>query len=208
VVTVNVPDVRVGKIFQRGNKSGTVGRPIPGVAIRVLDPDNGQLLGPDDPGLLQVKGSNVMSGYLGMPEKTAAVLQGGWYSTGDVASIDEDGFVTITDRLARFSKVAGEMISHTKVEETLHELLGLTEQTMAVASVPDAARGERLIVLHTLTDEQREELLARLEQSDLPNLWRPRSSAFHRIETIPILGTGKLDIKAVKALARKLDAGE
>jgi acyl-[acyl-carrier-protein]-phospholipid O-acyltransferase/long-chain-fatty-acid--[acyl-carrier-protein] ligase len=118
----------------------------------------------------------------------------------------DDGFITITDRLARFSKIGGEMISHTKVEETLHGLLGLTEQTLAVTGVPDEARGERLVVLHTLQEDQLNTLLERLDQSGLPNLWRPRSNGFHRIDSIPVLGTGKMDIKAIKALALKMES--
>jgi acyl-[acyl-carrier-protein]-phospholipid O-acyltransferase/long-chain-fatty-acid--[acyl-carrier-protein] ligase len=161
----------------------------------------------NQPGLLEVKGPIVMQGYLGMPEKTAAVIKNGWYSTGDIAFIDDDGFITITDRLARFSKIGGEMISHTKVEQTLHDLLGLTEQTLAVTGVPDETRGERLVVLHTLDEDQLTTLFERLDQSGLPNLWRPRSSCFHKIDSIPVLGTGKLDIKTVKALAAQLELG-
>ncbi|MCX5758809.1 MAG: AMP-binding protein, partial [Candidatus Hydrogenedentes bacterium] len=158
-ISNNIPDFVGEGHHQVGSKRGTVGRPMPGVAVRVLDPDTGEVLGVEQPGLIQVKGPNVMKGYLDMPEKTKAVVQDGWYSTGDIASVDEDGFICITDRLARFSKMAGEMISHTKIEETLHDLLGLTEQALAVSGVPDASHGERLVVIHTLSDEQLEALL-------------------------------------------------
>ena len=206
VVAINVPDFRGPGHHQKGFKRGTIGVSLPGVAVRIVDPDTGEVLSANVPGLLEVKGPNVMEGYLGMPEKTAAVLRNGWYSTGDIAFIDDDGFITITDRLARFSKIGGEMISHTKVEETLHGLLGLTEQTLAVTGVPDEARGERLVVLHTLQEDQLNTLLERLDQSGLPNLWRPRSNGFHRIDSIPVLGTGKMDIKAIKALALKMES--
>ena len=76
----------------------------------------------DKPGLLLVRGPNVMQGYLNRPEKTAEVLRDGWYNTGDIATLDEDGFLRITDRLSRFSKIGGEMVPHIKVEEKLHEL--------------------------------------------------------------------------------------
>ena len=95
-----------------------------------------------------VRGPNMMQGYLGRPEKTAEVLQDGWYVTGDIAAVDEDGFLQITDRLSRFSKIGGEMVPHIKVEEKLHELAGVTEQTFVVAGVPDEKKGERLVVLH------------------------------------------------------------
>ena len=100
-----------------------------------------------------------MKGYLGKPEKTAEVLQDGWYVTGDIAAEDEDGFLTITDRLSRFSKIGGEMVPHIKVEEKLHELAGATEQKFVVTGVPDGKKGERLVVLHTLSPEELKSLL-------------------------------------------------
>jgi acyl-[acyl-carrier-protein]-phospholipid O-acyltransferase/long-chain-fatty-acid--[acyl-carrier-protein] ligase len=93
--------------------------------------------------MLLVRGPNVMAGYLGRPEQTAEVLRDGWYVTGDIASEDEDGFLTITDRLSRFSKIGGEMVPHIRVEEALHDLAGLTEQSFAVAGIPDERKGER-----------------------------------------------------------------
>lgn len=210
VVSVNIPDflIKEYNITLKGNKPGTVGRPIPGLSVRVVDVEDGRVLGQDEPGLLQIKGPSVMAGYLDMPEKTAAVLKEGWYTTGDIVTLDEDGFITITDRLARFSKIAGEMVPHGTVEEELHTLLGLTEQSLAVTGVPDPRRGERLVVVHTLTDEQIAQLMERIDQSSLPNLWRPRTDAFYRIDAIPVLGTGKMDIKAVRMLAEKLDCAD
>jgi len=204
-ISMNIPDFREPGFQLPGTRRGTVGRPIPGVHVRVVDPETGEVLGENSPGLLQVKSPSLMAGYLGMPEKTAAVLQDGWYTTGDIVAVDEDGFLTITDRLARFSKIAGEMVPHTTIEDVLHQALGLSEQALAVAGVPDERRGERLVVLHTLEDEQLDELVGRLDEIDLPNLWRPKAQAFYRIDAIPVLGTGKMDIKRVKALAETLD---
>jgi acyl-[acyl-carrier-protein]-phospholipid O-acyltransferase/long-chain-fatty-acid--[acyl-carrier-protein] ligase len=153
------------------------------------------------PGLLLVRGPNVMKGYLGNPEKTAEVLRDGWYVTGDVAALDEDGFLAITDRLTRFSKIGGEMVPHIKVEEKLHELAGATEQCFAVTGVPDERKGERIVVLHTLTDGQLKSVLDKLADCDLPNLWKPRPDQFFRVEKLPYLGTGKLDLKKVREVA-------
>jgi acyl-[acyl-carrier-protein]-phospholipid O-acyltransferase/long-chain-fatty-acid--[acyl-carrier-protein] ligase len=205
---VNVPDYRVPGFFQKGTKHGTIGQAMPGVSVKVTDPDTGVRLGVGEAGVLWVKGPNIMKGYLGQPEKTAEVLQDGWYNTGDIAAIDEDGFITITDRLARFSKIGGEMVPHTKVEETLHQLLDIHDQTFAVTSVPDDQKGERLVVLHTLMDGELEVLVDKLKDCDLPNLWRPKATSFYRISEIPVLGTGKMDLKKVKSLAKEMDVGE
>jgi acyl-[acyl-carrier-protein]-phospholipid O-acyltransferase/long-chain-fatty-acid--[acyl-carrier-protein] ligase len=174
--------------------------------VRIADPDTLESLPLGQPGLLLVRGPNVMQGYLGRPEKTAEVLRDGWYVTGDIASLDEDGFLTITDRLSRFSKIGGEMVPHIKVEEKLHELAGATEQSFVVAGVPDGRKGERLVVLHTLPDEKLKECLAKLGESGLPNLWLPRPNQFFRVESLPHLGTGKLDLRKVRDVALQLSS--
>ncbi len=206
-VAVNAPDFRAAGFHQVGVKRGTIGHPLPGVCVRVVDaenPWNGNPLPLGQAGLLLVRGPNVMRGYLGKPEKTAEVLRDGWYCTGDVAALDEDGFLQITDRLNRFSKIGGEMVPHIKIEEKLHELAGATEQTFVVAGLPDEKKGERLVVLHKLPDETLAPCLEKLAQSDLPNLWKPRADQFFRVEVFPLLGTGKLDLRKVKEVARQL----
>jgi len=155
-------------------------------------------------GLMLVRGPNVMKGYLGKPEKTAEVLRDGWYVTGDIAAMDEDGFLQITDRLSRFSKIGGEMVPHIKVEEKLQELSAAPEQVFVVTAVPDEKKGERLIILHTLDDEALKDVLTKLGELDLPALWKPRPDQFRRIEAMPYLGTGKLDLRRVKELGNEL----
>ncbi len=94
-VAVNTRDVRAPNVRQAGNRPGTIGQPLPGIAVKIVDPDTGTRLGFDQPGQLWVKGPNVMSGYLGGAALTAEVLVDGWYNTGDTATQDRDGFITI-----------------------------------------------------------------------------------------------------------------
>jgi acyl-[acyl-carrier-protein]-phospholipid O-acyltransferase/long-chain-fatty-acid--[acyl-carrier-protein] ligase len=204
VVAVNTRDYRAPGFRQVGGKRGKIGHPVPGVSVRIVDPETMQPLPLGTPGLMLVRGPNVMRGYLGKPEKTAEVLRDGWYSTGDIAALDEDGFITITDRLTRFSKIGGEMVPHIKVEEKLHELAGATEQTFVVAGVPDGKKGERLVVLHTLDEARIKEVSDALAKSDLPNLWVPRANQFFHVEKLPYLGTGKLDLRQAKEQALAL----
>jgi len=206
VVAVNTRDFRAPGFRQVGGKRGKIGHPLPGVSVRIVDPDSMQPLPLGTPGLMLVRGPNVMKGYLGRPEKTAEVLRDGWYATGDIAAIDEDGFITITDRLTRFSKIAGEMVPHLKVEEKLHELAGAVEQTFVVTGVPDGKKGERLVVLHTLSGEKAKEVAEALAKSDLPNLWIPRANQFFNVEKLPYLGSGKLDLRRAKEEALALAA--
>jgi acyl-[acyl-carrier-protein]-phospholipid O-acyltransferase/long-chain-fatty-acid--[acyl-carrier-protein] ligase len=199
VVSVNIPDVTHGGERQIGHKPGTVGHPIPGVRAKVIDPDTGQDMRSGEQGLLLITGPNVMLGYLGQPQLTKEVFRDGWYVTGDIASIDNDGFLTITDRLARFSKIGGEMVPHMRVEEVINGILG--SASSAVIAVPDAQKGEKLIAFYSQNNVTAEELWEKLNQSDLPKLWIPKRENFHWIESIPLLGSGKVDLNKIKAMA-------
>jgi acyl-[acyl-carrier-protein]-phospholipid O-acyltransferase / long-chain-fatty-acid--[acyl-carrier-protein] ligase len=201
VVAVNTRDFRAPGFRQVGAKRGHIGHPLPGVSVRIVDPETRARLAVGTPGLMLVRGPNVMKGYLGKPEKTAEVLQDGWYVTGDIATEDEDGFLTITDRLSRFSKIGGEMVPHIKIEDKLHELAETVEKRFVVAGVPDGKKGERLVVLHTLAPEELKAILEKLAAAGLPNLWTPRPNQFFFVEELPQLGSGKLDLRRVHELA-------
>jgi acyl-[acyl-carrier-protein]-phospholipid O-acyltransferase/long-chain-fatty-acid--[acyl-carrier-protein] ligase len=204
VVSVNTKDFRAPGFRQVGAKRGRIGHPLPGITVRVLDAETRQPVPEGTPGMLLVHGPNVMLGYLGRPEKTAEVLKDGWYTTGDIATLDQDGFLTITDRLSRFSKIGGEMVPHIKVEDKLHELAGVTEQAFAVAAVPDDKKGERLVVLHTLPEDKLLPVLQSFATCELPALWKPRANQFFRVAALPMLGTGKIDLRGVKEQAARL----
>jgi acyl-[acyl-carrier-protein]-phospholipid O-acyltransferase/long-chain-fatty-acid--[acyl-carrier-protein] ligase len=205
-VAVNIMDFRAAGFHQVGGKRGKIGRVLPGMMARLTDPEHpwgGKTVPAGEPGMLLVRGPNVMRGYLGLPEKTADVLRHGWYCTGDVATVDEDGFLQITGRLSRFSKIGGEMVPHLKIEEKLSELAGAAETMFVVAGVPDEKKGERLVVLHKLAENDLQACLEKFAACDLPNLWKPKADAFYRVENFPLLGTGKLDLRGVKETAAK-----
>lgn len=196
VVAVNLPE-------PGGTKRGSVGRPLPGVSVRVVDPDTATPLSADQPGMLLVKGPNVMAGYLDADDLTSQVLEDGWYTTGDIAAVDASGFITISDRLSRFSKIGGEMVPHSKVEDALHEVAGVDVPSFAVTSIHDERRGEALAVVHVVDDDVVTSTLERLRDSDLPNLFIPKASHFVRVAALPMLGSGKLDLRAVRVTAEQ-----
>ncbi len=201
VIAVNCPDFRAAGFFQPASRRGTVGQPLPGVSVQIVDPDSFAPLPADTPGMLLVKGPNVMQGYLGREDLTASAIRDGWYITGDIAKLDEDGFLTITDRLSRFSKIGGEMVPHGKVEEALQQAAGADMQVFAVTGIPDEKKGERLAVLHTLDESRLPDILNKLTEQGLPNLFIPGRNQFVKVEALPVLGTGKLDLRSVKRIA-------
>jgi acyl-[acyl-carrier-protein]-phospholipid O-acyltransferase/long-chain-fatty-acid--[acyl-carrier-protein] ligase len=201
VVAVNCPDFRAAGYFQPASRRGTVGQPLPGVSVKVVDPDSFASLPPDTPGMLLVRGANVMKGYLGREDLTANAMHDGWYITGDIATVDEDGFLTITDRLSRFSKIGGEMVPHGRVEEALQQAAGAEMQVFAVTGIPDERKGEQLAVLHTLDESQILGIVAKLTANGLPNLYIPPRANFIKVDALPLLGTGKMDLRGLKRIA-------
>lgn len=200
-VSVNREDFRAAGFRQVGGKRGTIGHPLPGMSVRIVDPETGVERPTGEAGLMLLKGPNIMRGYLNNPAKTAEVLKDGWYCTGDIAAVDDDGFIAITDRLSRFSKIGGEMVPHIKIEEKLQEIAQVSAQVFAVTSLPDARKGEKLMVLHVLNDTDLDAVLEALAKTDLPNLWKPKRDQFVSVNALPVLGTGKIDLRQVKALA-------
>ena len=207
VASMNVPAHRAAEGSPPGSRLGTVGKVAPGSEIKVIDADSRQDLGIDTEGLLVYRGPNVMMGYLNNEEATAEKIRDGWYDTGDMGVIDGEGFITITGRMSRFSKIGGEMVPHIKIEQELERMIEGDDEDpviqVAVAAVPDARKGERLIVLHrklpaAITIDA---LLQGLSDLGLPNLWIPNSDSFLEVQEIPLLGTGKMDLKAVNQVA-------
>ena len=206
VVSTNLPDCVSGGVTFRANAMGTVGQPIPGVCPRAFDPDTKRPLPPAAEGLLGVKGPNVMLGYWKQPAKTAEVVRDGWYISGDVGLVQEDGFVRITGRVSRFAKIAGEMVPLERLDDELHDVLGKhDDRVLVVAAAPDEKRGERVVVLHLAgLAAELPGAFAKLRDRGLPNLWIPDVRDCYAVETFPVLGSGKLDLKAVGDLAKSL----
>ncbi len=203
LVSVNIPPSRAPGNTHDGVREGSVGRPVPGVTAKIVHPETGADLPAGEAGLLLIAGPNVMQGYLGQPDLTAKVMRDGWYVTGDMAKLDADGFITITGRQSRFSKIGGEMVPHGRVEELLQRIISPDDQQLSVAvtAIPDERKGERLLVLHTHTDKTPEQITHELADAGLPNLWIPAADSFFEVPEIPVLGTGKLDLQGVKTMA-------
>ncbi|MGE4619710.1 MAG: AMP-binding protein, partial [Planctomycetota bacterium] len=212
VVSVNLPDLEDKNIEQKTRKFGSIGMPIPGVVTRIVDPDTLVDVETGQTGLLLIKGPSVMKGYLGRDDLTEeAFLDGEWYKTGDIAKMDEEGFLSITDRLSRFSKLGGEMVPHVFIEEALQDIVDSHldpdsqeggESQVAVTAIPDEAKGEKLVVVHGPLPIEAATLIDLLrDKKGLPNLWIPRADSFIEVSEVPTLGTGKVDLKALKQVA-------
>ena len=185
-------------------KLGSIGPAIPGICAKIVDPDTFKLMPENCDGLMIVKGANVMLGYLAEPEKTAEVIRNGWYITGDIARMDRNGSISITGRLSRFTKIAGEMIPHELVEREIDNLLRPDERIIAVAGGEDPRRGEKLIVFYTDREKVKpDELVKKLREANIPNLWIPKPENFVWIEKIPQLGSGKLDLAKLSEMAKE-----
>ncbi len=184
------------------HRPGSVGQLIPGIAVRITNPDTDEPLPIESSGMIWLKGANVFEGYLNQPEKTAEVLIDGWFRTGDLGRMDEDGFLYIEGRLSRFSKIGGEMVPHEKVEELINTAMAYDpedERKVVIVGVPDEAKGEALILLTSEADLDKTELRSRLLKNEVPALWIPKTLVL--VDEIPHLASGKLDIKSCEIAA-------
>ncbi len=198
---------------------GSIGTPDPNFVIKVVNTETGEEMPPNEPGMLYVKGNSVTPGYYEDPEHTAKIFKDGWYVSGDVARIDEHNFIYITGRESRISKIGGEMAPHVLIEERLNEAikaLALEKGTdadnedgpnyhLVVTAVPDEKKGEKLVVLYETLQFTPEEICKKTSDLELlPPIWIPATINFKQIDHIPVLGTGKLDLKGMKKLALEI----
>ena len=205
LVAVNVPPSRHVPGQAPSAREGTVGKPILGCIARITHLETLQEQPIGQEGMLWISGPNVMQGYLNRPDLTANVVHDGWYCTGDIAKLDADGFLTITGRQSRFSKIGGEMVPHLSLEEALNAELGATDGALlaVVTAVPDVKKGERLVVFHLPTAHDPHEICRSLGKRGLPNLWIPSPDSFVEIAAVPVLGSGKLDLQRLSAMAHE-----
>jgi len=176
-------------------REGTVGRFLPGIQFR-LEPVSGIEKG----GRLHVAGPNVMLGYLlaeqpGSLVAPASIYGEGWYDTGDIVEIDEEGFVTVCGRAKRFAKIAGEMVSLTRVEELAARVW--PNVPSAALTVPDSKKGEQIVLVTEQPNAARETLIARAKTDGFGELLIPREVKV--VESLPLLATGKVDYRALQA---------
>ena len=189
-----------------GSRDKSVGKLLDGIQCKTICPDSGKELDSGDLGLLCFKGPNIFNGYLKEEEATQAAFDHqGWFITGDLGKIDQDGFLFIEGRLSRFSKIGGEMVPHEKVETEITQVLSGSipdKPICAIYGQADEKKGEKLVLL-TTRDITTSKLRSLLSERGLPNLWIPREIKI--VDEIPILASGKLDLQAIKQICLSLE---
>src|SRR5262252_8395172 len=210
VVSVNLPEPKPkhGEQVQPSSRLGSVGKMAPGIAAEIRQSETDEKLSLHETGMVWFRGVNIFEGYLRDEKRTAEVLHDGWLKTGDIGHFDEDGFLYIDGRLSRFSKVGGEMVPHEAIEQKIIDLFALSgrdERPIAIVGVQDEAKGEALVLLSAV-DVDLAELRKKLQEAGVPNLWIPKQ--IQRVEAIPVLASGKLDLKKCQERAAEKIVGE
>ncbi|MFH0992079.1 MAG: AMP-binding protein [bacterium] len=185
------------------NRPGSVGRPIDGVQIRVENYETGEACKTKEIGKILVKGDNVMKGYFDDFEQTSLSIRHGWYDTGDMGYLDEDGFLWHVGRLKRFLKIGGEMVSLIRVEDVLEKLLP-SDIECCVVEVPDALRGAKIVAAVTQPVDEKAILKKMAEQ--LPNIAVP--SRIVVMSEMPKSGSGKIDFRTITERVRDIIQGK
>lgn len=203
VVSLNFPKSSYSNSNEMlDNKKGSVGRILPGIAVKFIGPETGKPMPLGETGILCLKGPNIFNGYLNDEISTTRALRDGWLVTGDLARLDTDGFLYIEGRVSRFSKIGGEMVPHVGIEEIISKILSLTHENgpeIAIMSKIDNKKGESLILLSEKEIDM-QLLREKLLQSGISALWIPRE--YILVDDIPSLATGKLDLGACKQLMK------
>jgi acyl-[acyl-carrier-protein]-phospholipid O-acyltransferase/long-chain-fatty-acid--[acyl-carrier-protein] ligase len=191
---------------QVGVKEGTIGLPLPGTAMMIVDPETNEPLSRGEDGMILIGGVQVMKGYLKAEEKTSEVIKEiegiRWYVSGDKGRIDEDGFVTIVDRYSRFAKIGGEMVSLGLVEGEIGKVVD-EESQIGITAIPDAKKGEKIVLLLEGSQDL-DELKEAIKALDMNPLFVP--SSYYKVDEVPKLGTGKADFKGIKKMAMELSS--
>ena len=207
VTNVNIPNVTAQNKSEliKSERFGSVGQFLPGIAVRITEPNDDSPLPINSSGMIWLRGPNIFKEYLDLPSQTQEVIKGGWFRTGDIGRVDEDGFLFIEGRLSRFSKIAGEMVPHETVESHINKALSYDsedEKKIAVIGIPDEAKGEALVLLSTeeMGDESVKSLRQKLLDLGVAALWIPKKII--KVDSIPSLASGKLDIKGCEDLAK------
>jgi acyl-[acyl-carrier-protein]-phospholipid O-acyltransferase / long-chain-fatty-acid--[acyl-carrier-protein] ligase len=198
LISLNVPDVPLGDGAQVGSRPGTLGHPLPGIAVRVVDPQSHLPLPPEHAGRLWVRGPNVMSGYLGAPPRASR----DWYDTGDVARVDAAGFLSVVDRAERIVPHPEGDIALSRIDDALREALrGELDDRCGAVSLPAPGGGRTAAILYVEGAIDPDALHARLRDAGLPAHWIPSRASFVAVSRLPERETVTADVPPAAALS-------
>ena len=193
VISVNRPG---------SNRPGSIGLPVPGVEVKIIHYETGAACRPGETGKIMVRGESVMQGYLNDIEETSLRLKSGWYDTGDLGCLDEDGYLWHQGRLRRFVKIGGEMVSLVSVEEAL-DAVTPPEVACCAVELPDSKRGSRIVAVTSAEVDRTE--TNRLLSERLPNIALPK--LYVTVAEFPYMGSGKADFRSLTDIVRDLTEG-